>query len=79
MEEFDSDQYFQIFISGTGLVGAPFCFFGQKFLPLRRVVNVIRTKGLQSSVGMIKLLFITPTVNRNVLTLRNNGFFISYL
>ena len=33
--------------------------------------------GLQSSVGMIKLLFIIPAVNRNVLTLRNNELFTS--
>jgi hypothetical protein len=35
------------------------------------VINVIRTKatvGLKSSVGMIKFLFIIPTVNRNILT-----------
>ena len=37
------------------------------------VINVIQTRpklvSLKSSVGMIKLLFIIPTVNRNVLTL----------
>ena len=46
--------------------------FGQKskidFCNFVDVINVIRTKASrpQTSAGMIKLLFIIPTVNRNV-------------